>query len=242
MDGLDFTVSELFEQYWDPNVNGLIVKSLFDLLDRLHQIGLNHGDLHLDNIMVKDGNPKLEHFNEEHNIQMSEIERYNHHNYRYYFIDISDEELPPNTSPVNNIFFYDWERLVDSLPVISRPYLKPIISEKINQVVNPSLVDPDTGVTNFMIMAINPVASPDFFEHLLKTITISPEVINWQDHEGNTVLHHLAAHPLGYKTPTYKILIEAGADPKIKNHGGFIALDYEQNDADRDFLEKINLV
>ena len=235
MDRLDLTVSDLFERYWDPNVNGLIVKSLFDLLDRLHQIGLIHGDLHLDNIMVKDENPELERFNEEHNIPMSELERYNHHNYRYYFIDLSDQELPPNTSPEDNIFFYDWEHLVNSLPVISRPYLKPIISEKINQLVKPSFVDPDTGVTNFMIMAINPVAGPDFFEFLLEHI--SPEVINLQDHEGNTVLHHLAAHPLGYKTPLYRRLIKAGANPKIRNHGGFLPVDYERDEDDKKFLE-----
>ena len=232
MDKLDPPVIRLFRQYRDPVVNELIVKSLFDLLDQLHQIGLVHGDLNSSNIMVKDGNPELE-----EDPTMSELERYLGHDYRYYFVDLSDQEPPQNASPLDKIFLDDWVRLFDSLPVEPRPYLRPMISEKINQLVNPALTDPDTGVTNFMIMLVNSVVSQNFLPYLFRSI--SPEVINLQDHEGNTVFHHLAADQHRYRDALYEMLIEAGGDPKIKNHDGFLPVDYEIDEYNKELLEAL---
>ena len=234
MDKLDFTVSTLLRQYRDPVVNELIVKSLFDLLDRLHQIGLVHGDLHFANIMVKDENPELERLNEEHNIQMSEIERYNQHNYRYYFIDLSGIQKPPGTSPSDDMFLDDWDLLIGNIRGMGRPYLDPLILEKMQELIDVSITDPETGVSNLMILVLNHIISAALLRRLIENI--SPEVINWQDHEGNTVLHHLAAHRYINSIPTYKMLIWAGADPKIKNHGGYTALDYERNPQDLEYL------
>jgi hypothetical protein len=230
MDKLDLPVYKLLDQYKDPVVSELIVRSIFDLLDQLHQIGLVHGDLHLGNIMVKDQNPNVD-----PDQQLSEIERYNQHDYRYYFIDLDDDEVPITTNQLDYLLLADWDRLILNLTDLERPYLDSIISEKIHQLVDVSVVDTDTGVTNLMILVINGMISYPFLWFLLQNI--SPEIINWQDHEGNTILHHLAALDHTYKIPTYKILIDAGADPKIRNHGGFLPVDYEQNPEDRKFLE-----
>ena len=219
MDRLDFPVSKLFEQYDDPIVNELIVKSLFDLLDRLHQIGLIHGDLHLENIMVKDGNPGLK-----EDLPISDLERYRQHDYSYYFVDLSGDETVQ--TPLDYLFLNDWGALIEYLP--HRPNIESLISEKVHQLVDPSLVDPDTGVTNLMILGVNDILNYSFRRYLLENI--SPEVINWQDHEGNTILHHLAAQQNPYQRSIYRILIEAGADPMIRNHGGFLPIDYEEEE------------
>jgi hypothetical protein len=230
MDKLDLPVYKLFSQYRDPAVNKSIVKSIFDLLDQLHQIGFLHGDLHLGNIMVKDQNPNVD-----PDRQMSEIERYNQHNYRYYFIDISGIEIPSLISPSEDAFLDDWDLLIIHLNELKRPYLDPLITEKVKELIDPSISDPDTGVTNLMILVVNKLVSNRFIRRLLENV--NPDIINQQDYEGNTVLHHVAAQKHPYKTPIYKMLIEAGADPKIKNHGGFLPVDYEQNPEDRKFLE-----
>jgi hypothetical protein len=222
MDKLDLPVDELFNQYKDPVVNELIVKSIFDLVDRLHQIGLVHGDPHLGNIMVKDQNPNVD-----PDRTLPEIERYNQHNYRYYFIDISGMEIPPHINPSNDMFLDDWDLLILALDELGRPYLDPLISEKIKELVDVSVTDPDTGVTNLMILAINYAHIPEVLLRLLENI--SPEIINQQDYDGNTVLHHVAAQGGVYKDPTYKMFLDAGADPKIKNHGGFLSIDYKRD-------------
>lgn len=68
----DVTVRQLLLKYKDYETQAKILANIITLVDKLHQYGIYHGDLHLDNIMV--------------NI-INNSDKYIDINYHYYFID-----------------------------------------------------------------------------------------------------------------------------------------------------------
>jgi len=72
MEAMNETVFSLLKRY-DRSVLVDIIKECINIVDKMHQLGYYHGDLHLKNIMVRDANPgKGDYYS---------------HNYRYYLID-----------------------------------------------------------------------------------------------------------------------------------------------------------
>ncbi len=69
---LVMTVAQLLSKYEDKN---LILDNILVLIDRLHRYGIYHGDLHLDNIMVKPTKENINH------------EVYSDEDWEYKFID-----------------------------------------------------------------------------------------------------------------------------------------------------------
>jgi len=73
------TVASLFLRYKTDLVRQMILANVIVLLEKLHIYGIYHGDLHLNNIMVKGKRNKIKNKDEE--------EQYNSKDFRYYFID-----------------------------------------------------------------------------------------------------------------------------------------------------------
>ena len=67
------TAKQLLLLYKDITDKQKILANIITLLDKLHRHGIYHGDLHLDNIMIKS--------------LLANEDRYNDSNYEYYFID-----------------------------------------------------------------------------------------------------------------------------------------------------------
>jgi tRNA A-37 threonylcarbamoyl transferase component Bud32 len=80
MKKLDYTVANLFNMYQTNTVRNLILANIIMILDKLHLHKLYHGDLHLNNIMVKQHKKIVEK-------NIDELELYNLSSYSYYFID-----------------------------------------------------------------------------------------------------------------------------------------------------------
>lgn len=78
---LDYTIANLFLQYKSLAIRNLILSNVLLLIERLHSKGFYHGDLHLNNIMVKA--KEVQKTVEDEN----ELEFYMSQNYTYYFID-----------------------------------------------------------------------------------------------------------------------------------------------------------
>jgi len=77
MNSLDMTVANLFLKYKSDVVRQMILANIIVLLEKLHIHGIYHGDLHLNNIMVKGKRRKSKNEEEEYNLK----------EYKYYFID-----------------------------------------------------------------------------------------------------------------------------------------------------------
>ena len=82
MGKLDYTLANLFLLYKSDNVRKKILHEMLFLIQTLHSHNFYHGDLHLNNIMVKVGNFDID--VEENN---DEDELYELYHYKYYFID-----------------------------------------------------------------------------------------------------------------------------------------------------------
>ena len=80
MEKFQITVANLLLEYKSGNVKQLILANILSLIDRLHLHGIYHGDLHLNNIMVKI-NKNVD------NTDISDKEHYILSNYQYYLID-----------------------------------------------------------------------------------------------------------------------------------------------------------
>lgn len=80
MKKLDYTIANLLAEYTTDAVRSLILANIVMILDKLHLHGLYHGDLHLNNIMVKENNKNIDR-------NLHELEIYNLTRYSYYFID-----------------------------------------------------------------------------------------------------------------------------------------------------------
>ena len=78
------SVSTLLEMYQTFQVRKLIIDSVFDIVYKLHSIGINHGDAHLENIMVTYKNSPRS-FSDE-------MEQYLEYGYIYKFIDFGVAE------------------------------------------------------------------------------------------------------------------------------------------------------
>lgn len=79
MDLFHITIANLFLVFKNKLVRQMILANIIVLLEKLHIHGIYHGDLHLNNIMVK-GN--IINFN-----NLSEEEFFETENYKYYLID-----------------------------------------------------------------------------------------------------------------------------------------------------------
>ncbi len=85
---LTVTVSKLLSEYKSLEIKSVIVFNIFHVLKKMHFHNIFHGDTHTDNFMAySDKDPILA-------SGMSEKEKYNYMNYKYYAIDfglISEE-------------------------------------------------------------------------------------------------------------------------------------------------------
>lgn len=93
MENFDTTIANLLIAYKSDYIRNIILANLLSLIDKLHLYNIYHGDLHLNNIMVKINNKINAPGNH------SEEELYNLKNYKYYLIDfgksgkIKDDKL-----------------------------------------------------------------------------------------------------------------------------------------------------
>ena len=114
---LDYTIANLFLQYKSLAVRNLILSNILFLIERLHSKGFYHGDLHLNNIMVKaKGFDKVG--------EMNELEFYMIQNYTYYFIDFG------KAGTMDTFCYYkDYSEVYDHLYELSEEdsSLKPIL-------------------------------------------------------------------------------------------------------------------
>ena len=83
MGKLDYTVANLFLLYKSDFVRNKILQSILYLIRELHSHNFYHGDLHLNNIMVKVRNFNIN-FEED---EINEDKLYDLYDYKYYFID-----------------------------------------------------------------------------------------------------------------------------------------------------------
>ena len=86
------TTRQLLLQFPDIKDKQQILANIITLTDKLHRYGIYHGDLHLDNIMVKTINNNIYENNPENNPEYKYNDdnyeyKYNDDNYEYYFID-----------------------------------------------------------------------------------------------------------------------------------------------------------
>jgi len=72
MDLYEMTARQLLLKYTDITDRQKILANIVTLLDKLHRLGIYHGDLHLDNIMIRENNASS---------------KYTDSNYVYSFID-----------------------------------------------------------------------------------------------------------------------------------------------------------
>ena len=88
---LNVTVSKLLQEYKSVEIKNIIVFNILHILKKMHFHNIFHGDTHTDNFMAySDKDPILA-------SGMSEIEKYNFMNYKYYAIDfglISEDNCP----------------------------------------------------------------------------------------------------------------------------------------------------
>jgi tRNA A-37 threonylcarbamoyl transferase component Bud32 len=106
------SVSALLEIYRTEEVRKIIVDSVFDVIGKLHaKTDINHGDAHLDNIMVTYGKLPL--------ITGNELKDYLAHKYNYKFIDFGvAEELNPGER--NKQMIGDYSKVVDWIGTLAR--------------------------------------------------------------------------------------------------------------------------
>lgn len=79
MELYEMTVKQLLFEFKDDEVRQKILANVIAMLDKLHLKGIYHGDLHLDNIMVKSSSNSKQ--------TKNPLELYNSRDYKYYFID-----------------------------------------------------------------------------------------------------------------------------------------------------------
>ncbi len=112
---LDCTIANLFLQYKSLAVRNLILSNVLLLIEKLHSNGFYHGDLHLNNMMVKskcDGEVMSD---------TSELEFYTLQNYKYYFIDfgksgeIGDGGYYKDCSEIGDGYYKDYSEVLDHL-------------------------------------------------------------------------------------------------------------------------------
>ena len=96
--------------------------------------------------------------------------------------------------------------------------------------IDPDITDPDTGITNLMIAAVNYINDLDF----LKMIYYSNN-LNKKDQDGNTALHYAVSQ--GGDAMKIHDLIMAGADPNIYNNHYETAFDLIEGGIDWARLE-----
>ncbi len=82
MDLYEMTVKQLLLEFKTDAVRNKILAHVVSMVDKLHIKGIFHGDLHLDNIMVKSTN-KTKHTEDESKL-------YDEREYKYYFIDFGN--------------------------------------------------------------------------------------------------------------------------------------------------------
>lgn len=85
MEKLEIDLEKLILMYKSLEVRTLIMDSVYELFNSLHQIGMLHGDGHLGNIMVISTHPKVKSSESE-----SEMDVFKSHGYSFYFIDFGD--------------------------------------------------------------------------------------------------------------------------------------------------------
>lgn len=102
--------------------------------------------------------------------------------------------------------------------------------------INPALTNPETGITNLMILASDPEKLS-----IIREIENFPQeirpIVNQEDNQGNTALIYAVAH--NPNPEVIKFLLENGANPLIKNNQGYSALDYAQDLGEEDLLSLI---
>ena len=76
---LSVTVSDLLQEYKTLEIKNIIVFNVLHILKKMHFNNIFHGDTHTDNFMAYSDKIPLE--------NMSELERYNFMNYKYFAID-----------------------------------------------------------------------------------------------------------------------------------------------------------
>ena len=92
MEALDETAGALFNKYKSVRVRMIILGSVMGLLNRLHALGIAHGDSHLSNVMVKETpmtlGYKMSYEGQRDLAKSGEYGEYIIKRYRYYFIDM----------------------------------------------------------------------------------------------------------------------------------------------------------
>ena len=107
MNKLDYTMANLFMQYKSEHIRNLILSNIIMLLDKLHMNGFYHGDLHLNNMMVKSKNKNLSLVLED------ELKFYGLEDYSYYFIDFGKAGIL--TEETNKYIYKDYADIYDHL-------------------------------------------------------------------------------------------------------------------------------
>ena len=113
------SVNSLFETYKTREVRKVIVDSVFESISKLHSIGINHGDPHLDNIMVEYKRPASP--------SKKEMQSYEAFNYVYKFIDFGAAETLNEREKYKQMIG-DYAKASDSIGLLAEedPTLVPI--------------------------------------------------------------------------------------------------------------------
>lgn len=123
----------------------------------------------------------------------------------------------------------------------ARPYERGI-SREISKILsryhlNPALTNPETGVTNLMILVSDPDKFPLLEELFRRPEDIQP-IVNQQDNQGNTALiYDVANNP---SPEIIRFLLRNGANPLIRNNQGYSALDYAKEIGDKEIFFQAN--
>ncbi len=113
---LDYTIANLFLQYKSLAVRNLILSNVLLLIEKLHSNGFYHGDLHLNNMMVKSQAGDIP-------VSTNELDLYTLRNYKYYFIDFG------KVGETEGEYYKDYSEVLDHLCELSEEdhTLNPIV-------------------------------------------------------------------------------------------------------------------
>jgi ankyrin repeat protein len=91
--------------------------------------------------------------------------------------------------------------------------------ENLHLLIDPSIVDPKTGISNLMIIVCNRSVVP-----LRSIIDRNPDLdLDQQDQDGNTPLIYAVVNR---RADNVELLLDRGADPNLANNGGGTPLAY----------------
>ena len=108
MEKLDESMAELFDKYTSDNVRYMIIAASLGILNKLHSLGIVHGDAHGGNIMVK-SNPMTEKEIYAGFIRrpskLTETHIYHNQRYKYYLIDMGRSYITDDREDYLEDFF-----------------------------------------------------------------------------------------------------------------------------------------